>query len=791
MEQRELGPYWLGSRIYHNPTSTWSITTDPTRGHEDGILMVVVGTEGVSMAAVIGAVKQYIEGKDFEVYTESFEQFLEANNFMEDKRRFVCGLHVERIKRKLLQEGDELTWDKVCKLALSMEAASTEAKLLAGGNHDTQVNKVEPPRTAPRNRKRELDDKGAKGQNARFFFPGSEARDNGWCSRSGSNYHKATDCPFKEQECFKFSRMGHTRRMCRAGGRVNNLDNDNEHKSSQEEEGKLFDILQLPEWAQTSIKTPLVVNVQGEGKELRMEVDTGASNTVTSEEVWSKLHSRPRLEASNKPLITYTGERVQTLGHMSIKAYLQLKEGARPVSRKSRPVPHALYPSWTRKWKGGSRKGSPNRWKSATAVVGRPRWYPKQTASTELKPISETTEAIQQLPAPVDVPTLQSLLGTVGYYSRLLPHLATTLTPLYELRKKGAKWLVTDANDVGVWATLIQVGPGDVEWPVAYASRVLTPTERKHPSVEKEAVAVSYGVKRFHQYCYMRRFTLIMDNKALSRILNPEREMPTLRAALMQRYALQLAAYSYDVDLRRSEDMRFADTLSRLPMSGNIDKGPQRVEREAKESNVLFLDKWPSVTLREVATATRRDSVLGKVMTAVRSGICLEVSEDISSYKSRMAELSTERDCLMWGGRVVIPASLREKEDSVTQDNDWQSPAEGSTANLVEDSETVGTPTLRQPDVRTSTKTGYTGKTGPMNEEAVEREQAGSATRGGTSRPKRVGESTGCKMSPVPGGMRVGGQVSAEGRLSTGTGQPSKGEGPHEKAIDEAEEGTM
>lgn len=29
---------------------------------------------------------------------------------------------------------------------------------------------------------------------------------------------------------------------------------------------------------------------------------------------------------------------------MSIKAHLQLKEGAQPVSRKSRPMPHALYP---------------------------------------------------------------------------------------------------------------------------------------------------------------------------------------------------------------------------------------------------------------------------------------------------------------------------------------------------------------------------------------------------------------------------------------------------------------
>ncbi|KAK8391773.1 hypothetical protein O3P69_017420 [Scylla paramamosain] len=118
-------------------------------------------------------------------------------------------------------------------------------------------------------------------------------------------------------------------------------------------------------------------------------------------------------------------------------------------------------------------------------------------------------------------------------------------------------------------------------------------------------------------------------------------------------------------------------------------------------------------------------------------------------------------------------------DDSVTQDNDWQSAAEGSTASPV-DSEAMGAPTLCQPDLRTPTKTGHTGEPGPVNEEAVEREQAGPAKGGGTPRRQRVGESPGRKMSPVQGGVRVGGQVSAEGGLSIGTGRPSEGEGPHE-----------
>ena len=39
-----------------------------------------------------------------------------------------------------------------------------------------------------------------------------------------------------------------------------------------------------------------------------------------------------------------------------------------------------------------------------------------------------------------------------------------------------------------------------------------------------------------------RRLTLVAGSRKLSRILSPDKELPTLAAARMQRYALQLAA---------------------------------------------------------------------------------------------------------------------------------------------------------------------------------------------------------------------------------------------------------
>lgn len=41
-----------------------------------------------------------------------------------------------------------------------------------------------------------------------------------------------------------------------------------------------------------------------------------------------------------------------------------------------------------------------------------------------------------------------------------------------------------------------------------YASRALTPTERKWAQIEKEALAVLFGVQRFDQYIYGCRILL-------------------------------------------------------------------------------------------------------------------------------------------------------------------------------------------------------------------------------------------------------------------------------------------
>jgi hypothetical protein len=49
-------------------------------------------------------------------------------------------------------------------------------------------------------------------------------------------------------------------------------------------------------------------------------------------------------------------------------------------------------------------------------------------------------------------------------------------------------------------------------------------------------------------YLYGRKFTLITDHKRLTTILGPKRGVPAVAAARLQRWAIQLGAYNYDIE---------------------------------------------------------------------------------------------------------------------------------------------------------------------------------------------------------------------------------------------------
>ena len=191
--------------------------------------------------------------------------------------------------------------------------------------------------------------------------------------------------------------------------------------------------------------------------------------------------------------------------------------------------------------------------------------------------------------------------------------------------------------------------PDGTHRPVAYASRTLSKSERNYAQIEKWALALVFGVKKFYDFLYALPFTLVTDHKPLLAILGPKKGVPTLGDARMQHWALILAVYQYQLQFRSTDEHKNADMLSRLPLK----------EEDFTASEVA--DNLP-VTSRQIAEATRKDPVMSKVLSHRLNGWPAQNSDrDVQPCFNRLTELSVKGGVLLWGLRVVVPPAFRDR----------------------------------------------------------------------------------------------------------------------------------
>ena len=88
-----------------------------------------------------------------------------------------------------------------------------------------------------------------------------------------------------------------------------------------------------------------------------------------------------------------------------------------------------------------------------------------------------------------------------------------------------------------------RVFPDNTEHPIAFASCTLTASEQNYAQLEKEVLALIFGIQKFHRYLYDRKFTFITDHNPLTTILGSKKGIPSLAATRLQRWAILLSAY--------------------------------------------------------------------------------------------------------------------------------------------------------------------------------------------------------------------------------------------------------
>jgi len=211
----------------------------------------------------------------------------------------------------------------------------------------------------------------------------------------------------------------------------------------------------------------------------------------------------------------------------------------------------------------------------------------------QLKPHPRQIDAIRDAPRPINKTQVRSFLGLVGFYRKFIPNFAAIASPLSDLTKKGQPnkvvWgppqdkafrtlkeklvsapiltlpdvsrpfiLRTDASETGLGAVLLQEQDGS-KLPVAYSSRKLLPREKNYSVIEKECLAVVWGIGKYHAYLFGRDFVLETDHQPLL-YLNKAK----VANARLMRWALILQPYRFRVEAIRGSENIGADYLSRV-----------------------------------------------------------------------------------------------------------------------------------------------------------------------------------------------------------------------------------
>ncbi|XP_054285817.1 uncharacterized protein K02A2.6-like [Macrosteles quadrilineatus] len=228
------------------------------------------------------------------------------------KMQFIRGLKDNEIRIRLLQEKDgKISYNEVVQTAISIEQSKSESYEINRRNGNTMLKE-----TANINRLQSgYKDKQSQFKGNKPIVSFEDLRDK--CYRCGSEQHKANLCRFKNEFCRKCNKIGHISRVClsRSGTDVRTGKNK-ELKSNlidiEDNHSSIHEVYTMGSTSSGSDK--FLIDVDIEGKKLKMELDTGAALSSISYSDFQSLHVNKRLFKTAVEMKTYTGEIIKPLG---------------------------------------------------------------------------------------------------------------------------------------------------------------------------------------------------------------------------------------------------------------------------------------------------------------------------------------------------------------------------------------------------------------------------------------------------------------------------------------------
>ncbi|XP_064100788.1 uncharacterized protein K02A2.6-like [Macrobrachium nipponense] len=229
-----------------------------------------------------------------------------------------------------------------------------------------------------------------------------------------------------------------------------------------------------------------------------------------------------------------------------------------------------------------------------------------------VKPSSKGLKAILDCPCPTSVEEVQYFLGMITYYCKVVKNLSSKLAPLYDLLKKNVKFR---------WTSVQQKAFEGIKRDFS-ESKVLTSFDGDSPLIiEVDASPVGVGV-----FCYKR----------------------------IQRWALLLSQYDYELVHKPGKENVIADALSRLPLDDDFHSGTP-----AEYVKLVELLDFDDISFQAVKHFTNKDAVLSRLKNCLKLGWSKEHNMSLLEYASVKDDLSLHNDVILYRNRVLIPVELR------------------------------------------------------------------------------------------------------------------------------------
>ena len=318
-------------------------------------------------------------------------------------------------------------------------------------------------------------------------------------------------------------------------------------------------------------------------------------------------------------------------------------------------------------------------------------FYGMVTGANGLEPDPKKIKAIVDMKPPTCVKDLQSFLGVVNYLSGFSPYVAELAAPLRKLLRTDSVFcwtpeydrafnaikkemaspkilkffdakkpvvLEVDSSGHGLGAALMQ--PSDSNnykslKPVAYASKTLSDAETRYANIEREMLAIVFGMERFHHYTYGRKVNVITDHKPLVAIMKkPVSSAPPRLARML----LRLQKYDINLEYSPGKELKLADALSRVdPLPGKEIQGLDLTVHEFHQEVNASVQK-----LDTIRGEIDKDLELQCLKNTVISGwpdTRMECPSHIVPYWNYRDEISIVDGILIKGNRIIIPKVLR------------------------------------------------------------------------------------------------------------------------------------